>query len=79
MILSPDWTFIPDQWQVQMWARLFSKIPPENFIYYSPRLSVNHYKIIPGVDGNIFLPSIKRYKEDIRTIAQVVEKAAKEA
>ncbi|MCJ7657483.1 MAG: hypothetical protein MUO55_06885, partial [Candidatus Atribacteria bacterium] len=47
--------------------------------YYSPRLSVNHYKIIPGVDGNIFLPSIKRYKEDIRTIAQVVEKAAKEA
>jgi len=75
LILSPDWTFIPDQWQVQMWTRLFSKIPPENFIYYSPRLSFNDYKIIPGVDGNIFLPTNKRYKGTLKDISQIIESA----
>ena len=75
LILSSDWTFIPDQWQVQMWTRLFSKIPPENFIYYSPRLSFDDYKIIPGIDGNIFLPRSERYKGNFKDAAQVMEKA----
>jgi len=75
LILSPDWTFIPDQWQVQMWTRLFFKIPPENFIYYSPRLSFNDYKIIPGIDGNIFLPANKRYKGTLKDISQIIESA----
>ena len=79
LILSPDWTFIPDQWQVQMWTRLFSKIPPENFIYYSPRLSFNDYKIIPCVDGNIFLPRSERYKDNFKNAAQVIEKAVEAA
>ena len=75
LILSPDWTFIPDQWQVQMWTRLFSKIPPENFIYYSPRLSFNNYKIIPGLDGNMFLPANKRYKGTLKDISQIIKSA----
>jgi len=75
LILSPDWTFIPDQWQVQMWTRLFFKIPPENFIYYSPRLSFNDYKIIPGIDGNMFLPANKRYKGTLKDISQIIESA----
>ena len=79
LILSPDWTFVPDQWQVQMWCRLFSKIPPDNFIYYSPRLSFNDYKIIPGIDGNIFLPRSERYKGNFKNAAQVIEKAVEAA
>jgi len=75
LILSPDWTFIPDQWQVQMWTRLFFKIPPENFIYYSPRLSFNDYKIIPGLDGNMFLPANKRYRGTLKDISQIIESA----
>jgi hypothetical protein len=58
---------------------LFSKIPPENFIYYSPRLSFNDYKIIPGVDGNIFLPRSERYKGNFKNAAQVIEKAVEAA
>ena len=73
LILSPKWKFIPDQWQVQMWARLFSKIPQENFIYYSPRISPEDYKIIPGIDGNMFLPMDKRYKGTLRDIPQIIE------
>jgi len=75
LILSPDWTFIPDQWQAQMWCRLFDKIPQDNFIYYSPRLSFNDYKIIPGLDGNIFLPKSERYNDNFKNAAQVIEKA----
>lgn len=75
LLLSPYWTFIPDQWQVQMWSRLFSKIPQKNFIYYSPRLSSYDYEIIPGVDGNLFLPLSKRYKDNLKDTAQVIEKA----
>ena len=75
LILSPDWTFIPDQWQVQMWCRLFDKTPQDNFIYYSPRLSFNDYKIIPGLDGNMFLPKSERYNDNFKNAAQVIEKA----
>ena len=79
LILSPDWIFIPDQWQVQMWCRLFEKIPQDNFIYYSPRLSFNDYKIIPGIDGNLFLPGSERYKGNFKNAAQVIEKAVEAA
>jgi len=79
LILSPDWTFIPDQWQAQMWCRLFDKISQDNFIYYSPRLSFNDYKIIPGVDGNIFLPRSERYRGNFKNAAQVIEKAVEAA
>ena len=78
LILSPDWTFIPDQWQVQMWTRLFNKISQKNFIYYSPRLSFNDYKILPGIDGNIFLPVNKRYKGTLKDAAQMIENAMNE-
>ena len=36
LILSPDWVFIPDQWQAQMWTKLFAKIPLENLISFQP-------------------------------------------
>jgi len=75
LILSPDWSFIHDQWQVQMWARLFNKIPQENFIYYSPRISTDDYKILPGIDGNVFLPVNKRYKGTLKDDAQIIENA----
>jgi len=79
LILSPKWKFIPDQWQVQMWARLFSKIPQENFIYYSPRISTDDYKILPGIDGNMFLPVNKRYKGTLKDATKIIEKAVEVA
>ncbi|MCP4298922.1 MAG: hypothetical protein GY786_25395, partial [Proteobacteria bacterium] len=49
-ILSPDWTFIPEQWQVQMWNRLFRIIPQNHFYYYSPQFRPEEYRICPGED-----------------------------
>lgn len=73
LLTSPDWNFVTEQWQVQMWARLFRKIPLENFIYYSPQISAKDYKILPGLDGNEFLPVNKRYCGSLDTIPPVIE------
>lgn len=75
LLLSPDWTFIPDQWQVQMWARLLEKIPQENLIYFSPTMSASDYKVLPCLDGNSYLPVEKRYHGALTTISEVVEAA----
>lgn len=75
LILSPDWTFIPEQWQVQMWTKLFAKIPLENFVYYSPQMTAADYEYLPGTDGNVFLPESQRYRGDLAAAARVVERA----
>lgn len=78
LIQSPDWTFIPEQWQVQMWAKLFSKLPMENFIYYSPQFEAKDYEIIPGTDGNMFLPDDLKYRHSFQAGAHVIENVIKE-
>jgi len=78
-IASPNWIFIPEQWQVQMWGKVFAKIPPENFIYYSPQLLVKDYEILPGEDGNLFLAEEERYHGTIDTIPRVIECALKKS
>jgi len=55
LIMSGTWEFVPDQWQVQMWAKLFRVIPQENFIFYAPQIETRDYGILPGVDGNGFM------------------------
>ncbi len=38
-IQSPDWIFIPEQWQVQMWSGVFEKLGnPKNLISCMPQL-----------------------------------------
>lgn len=78
LILSPDWSFIPDQWQAQMWTKLFAKIPPENLIYFSPSMPAADYQLLPCRDGNMYLPPAQRYQGNLATIPSVVEAAVTE-
>ncbi len=78
LILSKDWTFIPEQWQIQMWGKLFAKIPQDNFIYYSPQLKSSDYQYLAGVDGNCFLPEDQRYRSDTQLIPVYIEAAVNE-
>jgi nickel-dependent lactate racemase len=55
MLKSATWDFIPDQWQVQMWAKLFRVISQDQFIFYAPQIEAQDYGILPGVDGNCFV------------------------
>jgi nickel-dependent lactate racemase len=75
LLLSPDWSFIPEQWQVQMWAKVFAKIPMDHYIYYSPRLSERDFQMIPGLDGNLLLPPQKRYAQTPNNVAALIEAA----
>jgi len=52
LIKSPDWTFIPEQWQVQMWCKLFGEIPMDHYYYFSPQFTTEHYMMIPGINGS---------------------------
>lgn len=78
LILSESWTFIPEQWQVQMWAKVFTKISMDNFIYYSPQLSKGDYQFLPGIDGNNFLPEEERYQGNLQRISTFLEQALKQ-
>ncbi|HHU50548.1 MAG TPA: nickel-dependent lactate racemase [Firmicutes bacterium] len=75
LLLSPDWTFVPDQWQVQMWAKVFQKIDMADLYYYSPQVPARDYQIIPGVNGNKFLPEELWYTGRPETIGLFIENA----
>jgi hypothetical protein len=51
---SPDWTFVPEQWEVQMWGRALAKLGSHaNLLYCAPQLTgpVFAARGLPGMDG----------------------------
>lgn len=54
ILASPDWAFIPEQWQVQMWAKVFRKISMKDFYYFAPQLDGRHWRDLPGFDASVF-------------------------
>jgi len=55
-ILDPDWKFVPEQWQAQMWAKLFKVIPPQHFLYCSRELKSGDFSWLPGKDARSLVP-----------------------
>ena len=62
LIFSPDWTFIPEQWQVQAWARVLERVGAEGLTYYSPQMGARDCSLLPGMDGNRLLPEERRHR-----------------
>ncbi|MEW5867103.1 MAG: lactate racemase domain-containing protein, partial [Bacillota bacterium] len=79
LITSPEWKFIPEQWEVQMWTRVFAKIPMENFTYCAPHITAKDAAILPGKDGNLLLPAERRYSGSLQDAADMVELAIRDA
>ena len=51
-LLAPDWTFVPEQWELQMWGRALRKLGrPEGLVYCSPQLTGVAFRGLPGRDG----------------------------
>lgn len=74
LLNSPDWPFVPDQWQVQMWARLFKKIPLDHLIFYAPQLTPADYAQLPGRDGREFLQEADAHLDPAAKMAAVVSR-----
>ncbi len=55
VLTSPDWTFIVDQWEAQMWAKVVDRVAPEDFVYFAPQLGAGDRRILPGTDGRALI------------------------
>ena len=73
LIFSPDWTFIPEQWEVQAWARALEALGPEGLVYYSPRMSARDCAVLPGTDGNLLLEPARRYRDEEGNLQRVLD------
>jgi len=62
-ILSPSWSFVPDQWEAQMWARFFNRIPMENLIYCTFEIPEEAFSWIPGRDARTIIPEAEDLQE----------------
>lgn len=52
---SSDWTFLPEQWQVQQWAKVFDRIDQDHMLFYSPSLDEIWWPGLPGINAKRFL------------------------
>ncbi len=64
LIKSPDWTFLPEQWQVQQWAKVFERIPQEHMYFYAPQIKDEEFALLPGKNiRTLFSDEEKREKD----------------
>ena len=72
LLHSPDWPFLPDQWQVQKWATVFEKIPLDHYYYFAPQLAKGEGAGLPGknianlTDGKEFNDAIQAALAEIQ-------------
>ena len=63
MILDPSWTFVPDQWEAQMWTRLLNKISPQNLIYCCLEIPDQDFAWITGTNARTIVQETKSLQE----------------
>jgi len=75
LIGSSDWTLVPDQWEVQMWAKVLDRVPEDHLFYYSPQTRLSDYAILPCAD-----PPAEGATTDVSEIvAAFIEQARQQA
>ncbi len=62
-IVDPSWTFVPEQWEAQMWARLFVKIPAKNLIYCTLEIPKAAFAWLPETDARSIAPKARSLQE----------------
>ncbi|MBN1836263.1 MAG: DUF2088 domain-containing protein [Spirochaetales bacterium] len=78
LLFSRDWTFVPEQWEVQAWAAVLQSVGVEGLVYYSPQLDKRECSVIPGVDGNRYLEEDRRYLPEMDNVQEVVRAVVEE-
>ncbi|HLA82186.1 MAG TPA: lactate racemase domain-containing protein, partial [Thermoleophilia bacterium] len=78
LISSPDWTFVHDQWEVQMWAKVLQRVPPENLFYFSPQTTPSQYANLPCRKPGPWMAALTKLPPE-RQIAAFVSRALKTA
>jgi nickel-dependent lactate racemase len=71
-ILSREWTFVPDQWEAQMWTRLFKITSSDNLYYCSLDILESDFAWLPGTDARKLAPGAK----DLKSLVEAALDAA---
>ncbi len=62
-ILSPSWEFVPEQWEVQMWAKLFQRMCAQNLVYCTMDIPRESFAWLPGTDARTLAPEASNLEE----------------
>jgi len=74
MIETPGWTFTKDQWEPEMWGKVFRKVDEQDFFYCTHTIPRHDYSLIPGRCGLDFLdeepqrPSASAVREMVENV-----------
>ncbi|MEM6843065.1 MAG: nickel-dependent lactate racemase [Bacteroidota bacterium] len=81
MISDPQWGMIQEQWQVQMWSKVLTRIDREkNLIYCALEIPDAEYEHLPGIAGFQLLDQSKSQSvTDEEKITQITEAAIQHA
>ena len=80
LILTSHWKIIQEQWQVQMWCKVFDVIKEEKNLYYcSLEIPEPAYDILPGVAGIKMLAQKDRDLPAEKCMKLMIEKALTDA
>lgn len=55
LIKSSAWVFLPEQWQVQLWAKVYKKTDMDKSYFFAPQIESEDFALLPGVDMRSFL------------------------
>jgi hypothetical protein len=74
MIEAPGWRFTKDQWEPEMWAKVFRKIDEERFFYCTHTIPRETYELLPGRCGLDCLAE-EGWCSPIQAVREMVETA----
>ena len=74
MIEAPGWRFTKDQWEPEMWAKVFRKIAVERFFYCTHTIPRETYDLLPGRCGLDFLTG-EDCENPVPAVREMVETA----
>ena len=82
LISDPEWEMIQEQWQVQMWSKVLTRIEHEDhLIYCALEIPDAAYEHLPGVPGLHLVgkTQLDRARSDEEKITMMVEAAIRQA
>jgi len=75
LIRHPEWRFVKDQWEPEVWARALRKVGEDGLIYCTTRIKREDFALIPGTSGYEFLPPDKESWEGAGAVREMVQNA----
>ena len=75
MIRHPEWRFVKDQWEPEVWARALRKVGEHGLVYCTKEIEKADFACIPGTSGYEFLPSDHEDLQGIAAVQKMVQNA----